>query len=270
MPKKTPPKLPITGDEEADRLLEENPLAVLTGNAPRPAGAVTKGRAGGVPPPAATARPGVELDHVLLAVHDLAAGASLLAERFGLASVEGGRHPGWGTANRIVPLDGAYLELVAVDDPGQAARTAFGRWIASIGDATARLVGWAARTERIEEVAGRLGLAVADGSRTRPDGHVLSWRVAGIDEAAAEPPLPFFIEWGAATPHPGRAQAKHAHGTVGVARLDIAGDAARLASWLGRHALPIAVKAGGPGVVSVTLSHAGGSLTLDSASLAGP
>ena len=221
--------------------------------------------------PSSTANaPGLELDHVLLAVHDLAAGAALLAERFGLASVEGGQHPGWGTANRIVPLGAAYLELVAVDDPDQAARTAFGQWIASIGDETARLVGWAVRTERIEEVAGRLGLAVADGSRTRPDGRILSWRVAGVDEAAAEPPLPFFIEWGAATPHPGGAQAQHAHGTVGVARLDAAGDAARLDSWLGRHGLPIAVKAGPPGVMSVTLSHAGGSLTLDSASLGAP
>jgi uncharacterized HhH-GPD family protein len=31
MPKTTPPKLPITGDEQADRLLEESPLALLIG-----------------------------------------------------------------------------------------------------------------------------------------------------------------------------------------------------------------------------------------------
>src|SRR5207253_9345067 len=54
----------------------------------------------------------VELDHVLIAVDDLAAAARELEARHGLASIRGGRHPGWGTANRIVPLGQTYLELV--------------------------------------------------------------------------------------------------------------------------------------------------------------
>ena len=47
---------------------------------------------------------------------DLAAAAREIEARHGLASIEGGRHPGWGTANRIVPLGSSYLELVAVID----------------------------------------------------------------------------------------------------------------------------------------------------------
>jgi hypothetical protein len=58
----------------------------------------------------------LELDHVLIAVIDLDAAASAFAADHGLDSVTGGRHPGWGTANRIVPLGETYLELVAVVD----------------------------------------------------------------------------------------------------------------------------------------------------------
>jgi hypothetical protein len=55
----------------------------------------------------------LELDHILIAVADLAAAGHEIEERHGLASIEGGRHPGWGTANRIVPLGDAYNVLVA-------------------------------------------------------------------------------------------------------------------------------------------------------------
>ena len=63
----------------------------------------------------------VELDHVLIAVTELESAGEAFEERFGLASVEGGRHPAWGTANRIVPLGSSYLELVGVVDKAVAA-----------------------------------------------------------------------------------------------------------------------------------------------------
>ncbi|HEY8778025.1 MAG TPA: VOC family protein [Gaiellaceae bacterium] len=74
----------------------------------------------------------MELDHVLIAVGDLAAAAHEFEVEHGLASIEGGRHPGWGTANRIVPLGKSYLELVAVVDQDEAARSDFGRWVAAM------------------------------------------------------------------------------------------------------------------------------------------
>ena len=58
----------------------------------------------------------IELDHVLIAVSDLEAAAREVERRHGLASVEGGRHQGLGTAKRIVPLGDTYLVLVAVVD----------------------------------------------------------------------------------------------------------------------------------------------------------
>ena len=67
------------------------------------------------------------IDHVVLACADLDVAAAHLLERHGLASVPGGRHPGWGTANRIVPLGGSYVELITVVDAEEALQSQFGK-----------------------------------------------------------------------------------------------------------------------------------------------
>lgn len=107
----------------------------------------------------------LELDHVLLAVADLQAAAREIEARYGLTSVEGGRHPGWGTANRIVPLGETYLELVTVIDQAEAAQSPFGSWVADTHPALARPLGWAVRTDPLNDVARRLGLAVSANTR---------------------------------------------------------------------------------------------------------
>ena len=189
----------------------------------------------------------MELDHVLIAVADLDAAAQEVEVRFGLASVEGGRHQGLGTANRIVPLGKTYLELVAVVDDAEAAASGFGSWVA--GGDLPRLLGWCVRTDDLDEVADRLGLTIADGSRARPDGTVLRWRMAGLERSAEEPSLPFFIEWGAGTPYPGEALAQSA--TVDELRLQ--GDPRRIAQWVGDADVAISVREGRPELQSVVL-----------------
>jgi hypothetical protein len=199
----------------------------------------------------------VELDHVLIAVSDLTSGGRELEARYGLESIEGGRHPGWGTANRIVPLGDAYLELIAVVDELEAYTSPIGRWVASAGASAEdpRLLGWAVRTEELDEVSARLELRVHDGSRRRPDGTTLSWRIAGIEEIAAEPSLPFFIEWGEGTAPPGRAAPSEGWS---VGELNIQGDRARIEHWLGDHSLPITVAPGPPAITSFRLEGPGG------------
>jgi hypothetical protein len=64
----------------------------------------------------------MQIDHVLIAVADLGPSARAFEAKLGVTSVEGGRHPQWGTANRIVPLGDTYLELVSVADPGSGER----------------------------------------------------------------------------------------------------------------------------------------------------
>ena len=205
---------------------------------------------------------GLELDHVLVAVADLGAAGRELEARHGLASIDGGRHPGWGTANRIVPVGDAYLELVAVVDDAEAAQSTFGKWVARAAPAPATLLGWAVRTH-LDQVAGRLGLEVAAGSRATRGGRLLEWRMAGVAQAAAEPSFPFFIEWGQSTPLPGRTALTHGTAGARIAELNLEGDADRLAAWLGPHRLPITVHPGTPRLTSVVLTGAAGEIVLD-------
>ena len=190
-----------------------------------------------------------EIDHVLLAAFDLDVASHELEMRRGLATVAGGRHPGWGTANRVVPLGDAYLELVAIADEAEARCTAFGRWVLARRASPLVPLGWAVRPASLDEDAARLGLAVHDGARERPDGSLLRWRLAGVEEAAAEPCLPFFIEWAPGSAFPGAA----AESGVRLEHLVLGGDEERLTGWLGGARLPVEVQPGAPAVKAVVL-----------------
>jgi hypothetical protein len=195
-------------------------------------------------------------------VADPVSAARELETVHGLASVEGGRHPGWGTANRIVPLGGSYLELIAVVDASEAELTPFGRWVAASSPATTRPLGWAVRTDRLDDVTQRLGVTVGAGTRVDASGRLLTWRLAGVEQAVAEPSLPFFIEWGRKTPFPGRAPVVHPAGAVQLSGVRLDGDAGRLAAWLGDARLPVEVHAGAAAVASVVLTGDAGEIVL--------
>ena len=200
----------------------------------------------------------MELDHVLIAVTDLDAAAREFESRHGLASVDGGRHRDFGTANRIIPLGSTYLELVAVVDPAAAAASSFGWWVDRGATDDGQLIGWAVRTSALDEIAGRLELPIRSGSRVTPTGAELRWRSAGIDEAIAEPCLPFFIEWGDGVPYPGAVEAPRA----AIARVVLEGSADRVAGWLGDHDLPIRVIDGPAEVAAVVLTTTAGEVIL--------
>jgi hypothetical protein len=163
-----------------------------------------------------------------------------------------------------VPLGDAYLELVAVVDDAEAAQSTFGNWVAQAAPARATPLGWAVRTDDLDQVARRLGLEAAAGSRATRGGRLLEWRTAGLARAAAEPSLPFFIEWGRGTPLPGRTALAHRTAGVRIAELRLDGDADTLAAWLGAgsHHLPITVHPGTPRLTSVVLAGAAGEIVL--------
>jgi hypothetical protein len=84
----------------------------------------------------------------------------------------------------------------------------------------------------------------------------LRWRSAGVDEAIAEPCLPFFIEWDEGARLPGTEDPRPAT----ISRLVLEGSPDRLAAWLGEHSLPIRVLNGPAEVAAVVLSTSAGEI----------
>ena len=177
------------------------------------------------------------LVQAIVLVLDLdAAGRSM--QRMGFTVVEGGRHPGRGTANLIVPFRGQYLELLAVVDEAEAGSTPQGR---AVADALSKhgpgLARWSVEPTDIDAVARRVGLPVEHRQRVRPDGITVHWRSVGVDEAWAEPWRCAFMCWDDPATHPaGGASGRvaHANGADGFAALDIVvSDRDAALAWLG-------------------------------------
>ena len=184
----------------------------------------------------------MRIDHVIWVADDLHATADRLAHEHGLPDGGGGRHVGIGTHNRVFPLGGGYLEVLAVADPDEAAASVIGRAVAAAPDG---LFGWAVAVQDVPAQAQRLGLEVTSIER---DG--LTARLAGVAQAMAEPWLPFFIQRDPGIDDPG------ATGDAGgISWIELAADPARLHTWLGGgEELPLRYAAGeAPGLRAVGL-----------------
>jgi len=199
------------------------------------------------------------IDHVIVVVEDLDAAARQYYEQQGLASVPGGRHPGHGTANRIVPLGSSYIELMAVVDRVEADCSPLGSWVerrlVEVGDSPAALC---LRTDDIDGAARLTGRKPLLMHRTRPDGVQLQWRLVGLDAALNEG-LPFFIQWLVDdVDHPGQALVEHRCAAVGIDWVEVGGDQDRLARWLGQHELLLRHVDGAAGPHRVAVAVANG------------
>jgi len=198
------------------------------------------------------------LDHVVLAVADLDAAAERLLAEHGLASVPGGRHPAWGTGNRIVPLGETYIELLAVVDEDVADTNPVGSFLRRFVQGGDRWFAVSLSDDDLDATAARLGLDVVTGRRERPDGLIVRWRSCGFeDDPERVARLPFFLEWDVpADLHPGRAAVDRHQRASGIGRLEM-GDDGQLAPWLGDGGfdhLPIEVVVGAPGLRRVVLT----------------
>jgi hypothetical protein len=208
----------------------------------------------------------VWIDHVIYAVDDLDSAGATLFDREGLASVQGGRHAGWGTANRIVPLGETYLELIAVVDVEEAEGSQFGRAVRRALTEDHSLVGWVVATDDIDAVAKRLDLEVEEKSREAADGSTLSWRVAGLERATKTGALPFFVQWEVPSEqHPGAANVRHDADPRGIAWVEVCADEPdEVRDWLGDDANDLAVRitGGDPGLAAVAIDTDGGEIVL--------
>ncbi|MGH7381126.1 MAG: VOC family protein [Candidatus Methylomirabilales bacterium] len=148
------------------------------------------------------------IDHLLLGSPDLDAGITWVEQRTGVRAVSGGSHPGVGTHNALIALGGRqYLEIIA-PDPAQTAHN-FPIDVRRLTEP--RLIAWAAVTGDLGALAksareaGHDILGPRDGSRTRPEGRVLTWKTLGVLSTLGlqgVEPIPFFIEWSPDSLHP--------------------------------------------------------------------
>ncbi len=132
----------------------------------------------------------LELDHIVIAVDELDKAVTDF-NALGFDTVPGGRHEDLGTHNALIIFkDRTYLELLA-PLPNRS-RTGF----PGVGGGNEGYVGFALLAENIANAVNRLrerGVQITDsqaGSRVRPDGMVVEWFTALIDEGRS----PFLIQ----------------------------------------------------------------------------
>lgn len=175
------------------------------------------------------------IDHIVIACRDPDAAAALVESEAGLSAGAGGRHPRFGTFNRLIWLGDAYLELMGVED----AELARGR---GIGAATLALLeqgaegfaSFAVASDALERDVAAFRAAGAPyaepkpGERERPDGEVVRWATALPDRLGADG-LPFLIEhryegaeWGPEVRATRAADIQPFGGTARLARLELA------------------------------------------------
>jgi hypothetical protein len=192
------------------------------------------------------------IDHVVILVRDLDMAMDDYG-RLGFTVERGGTHPG-GTHNALIAFaDGAYLELIAFQQPDQPHAHP---WYDALRHGEG-LVAFALGSSDLAADAAAIrarGVAVdgpGDGSRLRPDGARLEWRNAGVGTGPRGRQLPFLIE--DVTPHSLRVAsgplARHAKSVVSLvdvtlAVTDLTRPAADLAAVLDQPASAVTETAG--------------------------
>ena len=201
------------------------------------------------------------IDHVILATADIYATSARLEHDHGLVSLPGGRHAGHGTGNRIVPLGEAYIEIMGIVDEEEAAASPMGAWLRDQTADGDRVAALCLRTDAsgLDATAERLGLRPLPMSRDAPGGVTLTWRLAGLAEAMADPSRTFFIDWQVPSDlHPARGDARHRVRPTGFARVELAGDADAIGAWLGGEVPGVGIASAPEASVRATVALAGG------------
>jgi hypothetical protein len=185
-------------------------------------------------------------------------------EALGFVVLDGGHHPGRGTANLIVPLGGQYLELLAIVDETEARSSPQGRPVlAALSTRGPGLARWSVEPVDIDTTATRVGDPVERRQRIRPDATTVRWRSVAVDRAWAEPWRCAFMAWDSPDMHPGAGPVVHPNGATGFARLHVVvPDRQAALAWLGGRVPSAVVMERGtqPGVRTLRLSSPSGEI----------
>ncbi|MCF2572046.1 VOC family protein [Brevibacterium sp. UCMA 11754] len=212
-----------------------------------------------------------EFDHLVIAVPNLAESVEQYHNMLGVEAIPGGAHPGLGTANALLGLEGVgggagrdvYLEILGPDpeqDPALAASRLTGitepavqRWAIHPADFDG-LVTSAARSIEPHIDLGE----VHDMTRRTPEGMLLEWRLTRRKPLALGGIQPFLIDW-KDSPHP----ARQAMPTVRLERFwATSPDVDTTSRVLRSLGATIEVEAGVTETLHATLKGPGGSWTI--------
>jgi hypothetical protein len=145
-----------------------------------------------------------QIDHVVLAISDVARGSAQLGAACGVKPVAGGKHPNRGTQNALLSAGSrVYLEVLAPQEGAEL--SAEYKELRTVADL--RPIDWAVSTRDAAATVRKLKAAgygvseLQEGSRMTPEGKLLRWKTFGVTQPELQL-APFFIEWDAATPHP--------------------------------------------------------------------
>jgi len=148
--------------------------------------------------------PRAQLDHIVVAIRSLNEGIAQFERLTGVKAAVGGRHPGRGTENALVSLDGgAYLEIIA-PQPG-ATLSPQDQPMLNLERLT--IIDWAVSVPEVDGAVAALkdaGFAASPaqpGARLTPAGERLDWTTFGLRGADINS-APFFIRWSPNTRHP--------------------------------------------------------------------
>lgn len=201
----------------------------------------------------------VQLDHLMYAVPDLAAGMQHIQELTGVAPAMGGSHPGVGTRNALLSFgNDQYLEIIA-PDPAQPLSGTTGELLAQ--HARCGIRAWAVASHdlvAVQQSAREQQLATRDVinmARTTPDGVALAWQLLFLRDTH----WPFFIDW-QNSPHP----AQNAPGGCELLEFMVTvPDPDSYRKFMTRLGIPVTVAAGSVGFTA-KLNTPNGVITLPS------
>ena len=204
-----------------------------------------------------------QVDHLIYATADLAAGVDRVERLLGVRATPGGQHPGQGTRNALIALGQAcYLEIIG-PDPDQPVPPV-SRWFGIDNLRASRIVTWAAHGTNLERLvadAKALGVdpgGVSEGGRRRADGVALRWTVTSPRAMLGDGLVPFFIDWGS-SPHPSTTAA------TGATLVDLRAehpDAARVQEMMHAIGVELPVTRGSSPALIATIEGPKGRVTL--------
>jgi len=143
------------------------------------------------------------LDHLIITAKDPEKAAKEFAEKHDITVVEGGRHKNWGTYNYLAYFaNDSYIEWIGIFDDalaGESDNPLIKQTYQALSKDKEAFIQFALRTERMDDYVKHFQQAYISykgpfaGSRQRPDGSRLEWRMLFPE---ADRSLPFILEWG--------------------------------------------------------------------------